>query len=372
MTATNAYVLVLPRSRQRPPDSETSNQLAAAGILQSDSGTVETISTEPGTQRVNGAYVGRYAWKLAAELKQLPALGSAIPVHGTRDPDAEGYYAVERAQASAVQAAAADWLQRYDLSLTREGTRANSRRAVRTRPQTADNPFSTTTSAELGIPATATEVEWLDEETGQTASPSLVTTRSAELGDLSVYDALDAPYTDPTLVYDVAYADEGDVDPRVWDERDVGSKHDADGHLQWQKVFATNHNFAGERVLDNGLFRLRFGSSAGLSAERWDEGTGSWDTQSLGTSDWAATSLDIRDIGFARIDARVRFEDTTSSSTYALDVSLKRGWTDPLWLEPQNAGTTPTGLQDLLSPIASDQTNEALANQGLVDRAEVV
>lgn len=372
MTVANIYVLPVPRARQRRPREQTQNNLSAQGVLDSPSGTVSTISTEPGTQTVRGYYVGKLTWKLAAELKQLPALGGPLPVYGTRDPDAQGYYAIESVETNAVEAPVADWLQEYTMSITRESSRANSFRAVRTsRPLAqADFPAGNTETGELAIPAAATAVQWLDEETGQTSDPSLVATRNAERGDVDVYDAWAAPYQGPTLIFDLPYAEEGDVDPRVWDERGVGAKLDADGNLQWQKVFSPAHDYGGEAILDNGLFRLRFDpGGAGLSAERWDDGAGAWSSESLGTSGWTLSSVYVRHIGLERVDARVTFEDTTA--TYPLMVSVKRGWADPLWMEIDGEGGTPTGLVDLLSPIASDQLYDPVGEQGLVDREEV-
>ncbi|WP_277540234.1 hypothetical protein [Haloarcula laminariae] len=375
MTVANVYVLPVPRARQRRPREQTKNNLSAQGVLDSASGTVSTISTEPGTQTVKGYYVGKLAWKLAAELKQLPALGSPLPVYGTRDPDAQGYYAIESVQTNAAEAPVADWLQEYTISLTRGGGRSSNYRAVRTGDiYQADHPFGNETTGELAVPAPATDVQWLDEETGETATASLVTTRSAERDGIKVYDAWAAPFQGPTLVYDLPYREEGEVDPRVWDERGVGSKTDADGTLQWQKVFSPAHDYAGERILDNGLYRLRFApDGAGLSAERWDDGASSWTDQSLGASDWELSAVDVRRIGVERVDARVTFEDPTQSPTasYPLSLSAKRGWTDPLWAELDGEGAVPSGLVDLLSPIASEQIYDAVGEQGLVDREDV-
>jgi len=365
MTTSRIYVLPLPLVGQRQPDSNTRNDLEAAGVLGSDTGAVETIATQPRTQTVSGYYRGQLAWKLAAELQELASLESPVSIYGTREADAAGYFAIEKARSRPVEAPVADWLQQYTLTLTREGTRADNRRAIRTTVSQVDHPFGSSLTAEVGAPADATGVEWLDEESEKTTDPTLVATRSAELGDIEVYDARAAPYDNPTLVYDIPYADEGPVDVRVWDERSVGSKTDSDGVLQWAKVFSTGHDYAGEAILDNGLVRLRF-ADAGLSAERWDDGTGTWTSQSLGTSDWSLRDVDIRHIGVARADARVRFTD--GSTVFPLDVSLKRGWTDPLWSEIDGQGGTPTGLVDLLDPIADAQTFSPGATQGLVDR----
>ncbi|GGO01861.1 hypothetical protein [Haloarcula pellucida] len=369
MTAPQAYVLPLPRVGQRPPSDTTQKNLSALGVLGSDSGAVEPISTEPGTQEIRGYYRGRYAWKLARELKELASVDGAIPIYGARDSDADGYYAIDRVEADAVEAQAADWLQQYTLAITREGSRANKRRAVRTNRGQVDHPFGNATTAEVGVPAAATQVQWLDRETGDTSTPSLVATRSAELGDVEIYDLQAAPYANATLTYDLDYASMGDVDVRVWDYRGVGSRTDSDGVVAAAKVFSTAHEYAGERVISNGLVRLRVDQSPALSVERWDDANSTWTTQSLGTSSWSVTDIDIRHIGMARADARVVFSD--GSSEYPLDVSVKRGWTDPLWMEVDGEGGTKPGVKDLLDPAASGQIYDPGADQGLVAR-EVV
>jgi len=376
MTATNIYVLPVPRARQRRPRDQTENNVSAQGLLGSSSGAVSTISTKPGTQTVSGYYVGKLAWKLAAELKELAKLGGSVPVYGTREPDASGYYAIDSVEVNAVEAPVADWLQEYTMSITREDTRESAYRSVASANPVAQvpHPFGNSTTAELGIPAVATEVQWYNPETGETADPTLVATRSAERGDIDIYDAWAAPYQSPTLLYSLPYAEEGEVDPRVWDERGVGSKYDDAGDLAFEKCFSTSHSYAGDLLIDNGLFRLRFGASGGdLSAERWDDGAGEWTSQSLGASDWELSAVDIRRIGVERVDARVTFADPTQSPTlsYPLTLSVKRGWTDPQWSEIDGEGGTPTGLVDLLSPVASEQIYDAVGEQGLVDREEV-
>jgi hypothetical protein len=370
------YVLVIPEGARTNSGARNSANVSVNAILNQSGGEAQPISSDPTEQSISGIYAGEYAEKMATELQELGLNQAAdgVPLAGRQgETPLDGYYAIESANVDP-RSPQSDSLWGFDLTVAEQGRRESDFRAVRTTspiPQ-VDNPFGSGSTAEVGIPAGATDVTWVDEETTQTAEPSLITTRAAERGDVDIYDARAAPFDSPTLIYDLPYLDEGEVDPRVWDERGVGSKLDGDGILQWAKVFSPSHEYGGERIIDNGLVRLRFDpGGSGLAAERW---SGSWTDESLGASDWTLSSVDIRRIGFERVEARVGFADTTQSptATYDLDVSVKRGWADPLWIRPPGAAAIPTGLSDLLDPIADTQTYDAVATQGLIDRAEVV
>ncbi|GGO03462.1 hypothetical protein [Haloarcula pellucida] len=371
MTDRELYVISVPTSVQTNAKRRGQQKTAVQGLLNSDSGSVQPIATKPGEKDIRFEYRGQYAEKIVSELKELASSSTIedVPFAAVSESTpSDGYYTVQSASANRNDPRT-NKLQVFDGVLVEAGTRANKRRAVRLIKSQEDHPFGNATTAEVAAPATATQVQWLDRETESTSDPSLVTTRSAELGDVEIYDLQNAPYADATLVYDIPYADEGPVDVRVWDERGVGSRTDSDDVLQWQKVFSTAHEYAGERVISNGLVRLRVDQSPALSVERWDDANSTWTTQSLGTSSWSVTDLDVRHIGMARADARVVFSD--GSSEYPLDVSIKRGWTDPLWMEIDGEGGTPAGLVDLLDPAASGQIYDPGADQGLVAR-EVV
>jgi len=85
--------------------------------------------------------------------------------------------------------------------------------------------------------------------------------------------------------------------------------------------------------------------------------------------DWSITR-----IGPARVDARTRFRDPSQSPTsyFELDAVLHRGWLWPHWVVPENeTPPTPSGLVDLLAPIAAESDYTTEASQGLVAREEV-
>ncbi|MBX0325798.1 hypothetical protein EGH21_22530 [Halomicroarcula sp. F13] len=371
MTDRELYVIRAPTSVQTNAKRRGRQKTAAQGLLNSDTGSVQAIATEPGEKDIRFEYRGQYAEKIVSELKELASSSTIdeVPYAAVSESTpSDGYYTVQSASANRNDPRT-DKLQVFDGVLVEAGTRANKRRVVRLNKNQADHPFGNETTAEVAVPATATQVQWLDRETESTSDPSLVTTRSAELGDVEIYDLQAAPYANATLVYDIPYADEGPVDVRVWDERGVGSRTDADGVLQFQKVFSTAHEYSGERVISNGLVRLRVDQSPALSVERWDDGAGEWTSQSLGSSSWSVSDIDIRHIGMARADARVVFAD--GSSEYPLDVSIKRGWTDPLWMEIDGEGGTEPRVADLLDPAASEQLYDPGADLGLVNRAVV-
>lgn len=367
------YVLAVPEGVRTNSGARNQQNVSVQAILDQSGGEAKAISSDPTEQALSGVYAGQYAEKMATEIQEL-GLNQAVdgvPLAGKQGATPlDAYYAIETANVDP-RSPQSDKLWGFDLTLREQDRRENVYRAVRTGDiYQTDHPFGNTETGELAIPAPATDVQWLNEETGQTADPSLVATRSAERDDVDIYDAWAAEYDSPTLVYDLPYAQAGETDPRVWDERGVGDKLDSDGNLQWQKVFSPAHDYGGGAIIDNGLFRLRFDGS--FSAERWDDGAGSWTNQSLGGSDWTLSAVDIRRIGLERVDARVTFADPTQSPTvtYRLDVSVKRGWTDPLW-DRVSTGPVPTGLRDLLDPLASSQLYDPVGEQGLVGREEV-
>ena len=86
-----------------------------------------------------------------------------------------------------------------------------------------------------------------------------------------------------------------------------------------------------------------------------------------------ARDVDVRGIGLSSITAVVEFRDSTASPTeyYKLSMDLKRGWESPLWSEIDGEGGTPTGLADLLEPVASESAFDPGEDQGLRKRSEL-
>lgn len=376
MTDRKLYVCAISSDAQTRGKAKAQQRTTQLGVLKSDTGVVEAIATEPGEQRLTLEYRGKYAEKLSSELDELAnasAIGELPYFARTTSTPADGYYSVT-SSSSGRSDPRADQLTTFEGTLSRIGTRASHRRAIETTLSQEDHPFGNDQTAHVGVPATASQVQWYDADTRTTSDPTLVATRNAELGDVEIYDAQAPTIDDPTLIYAIDYSDEGPTDIRVWDERGVGSKLDAGGVLQWQKVFIASHDFAGEAIVDNGLVRLRFDESTpALTVERWDDAASSWSSQALGTSDWEFRDLDLREVGLASVHARVEFRNPATSPTeyYSLDCWLARGAVDPLWGEIDGEGGTPTGLVDLLDPVANASINEPGETKTLVDRGDL-
>jgi hypothetical protein len=371
------YVLAIPDPSQGRQQAQAQRRLAALGQLNSSSGSVRGISTDPGDQAIEGMYRGDYAEKMATELRELAnndALG-AIPFTGasTTTPR-DSYYHVESADVGPVEPQEPR-IQEFRLTLKDSGSRKGRFRSVATSLSQIDMPWGNSLTAYVALPIEAARVRWYDPETGNTESATVQATHNAELGDVDVYDARASSYTDPTLIADLPYDAEGPVDPRVWDTRGNANKLDGNGVLQWQKVFDPAHVPIGDLVIDNGLVRLMFDESANtLTAERWDDAAGQWTSQSLGSSDWEVVDLDLRRIGLERVDGRVEFRDPTQPPTsyYTVGLSLKRGYEDAQWRKLSSVSSAiPSGLDTLLDPVADASVYDAGGDQGLLDRSEV-
>lgn len=367
------YVLTLPEGSRSEAGSRQRQNLSVQGILGQGSGVTNSLSSAPGEQQLSGVYAGEYAEKMAAELSELGQSQSikGVPLVGRQsETPLDAYYSVETANVNP-RSAQSRSVWGYTLKLREQGTRGTHRREVTTKQRELSHPFGTATDAPVGVPAAATEVRWLDPPTDATTTATPTTTRTAELADVALYDTQQAPYSDASLVYDIPYADEGPVDVRVWDTRGLGSKLDGDGVLQWQKVFSAAHEYpysvGAEAIIDNGRVRLRADptSDPGVAVETWDTGTSSWTTQALGTGDgagdWTLVDIDLAErsdqrLGAARVDAWTRWRNTNTGDEARLDVTVHRGWdTIQVARVPDSDSPVPTGLESLLSPVASDR-----------------
>lgn len=390
----NLYVTTLSSDRQEPDSNqqETLRNLASQGLLGQDESALESISTDPGTVSLRGQIIGRYAELIAAELKELAdSSGYAIvPVNVPGEKTAaDGYYSVEDMSIGAVHESLA-LAQEYDGSLSKAGTRRSHYRAVETTPRQADHPWGTDTTAEIGIPATASDVQWVNPSTNASEPASSTATRNAEHGDVDVYQVTDASFYSvgdkpgPVLVYDVGYDAIGPIDVRVWDRRGYASRDDDDGIPRWAKVFVSTHDYGDDAaVIENGLLRLTFDTSAdpGFAVETWDDANTTWTATSLDTSgngaDWQLLAIDIghrqeQTLAPDRVDALTRWTNTADGSTYALDMTLHRGQDAVQFARlPDADSPVPSGLETLLSPIASTSILHSQSTQTLRPRSEV-
>lgn len=376
MSNRELYSLVIPENAQTLTRSEIERNIAKHGLLDSANTSVESVSLEPGQQVLRGQYRGRYARLMAAEVEELfDASGfSAVPFY---DPDRaspeDSYYALENVDIEALDPNL-DEIREFDGVLTKKGTREGKRRSVATTVKQHDNQdFGNDQTAYIGVPGEATAVEWLNAETQATESVSVVETRECEHGSVEIVDAQASSYTSPSLVYDLAYEREGKVDVVVWDDHGR-EKLDEDGINTWQWCFSASHEFAGTPRIENGLVRVSLDTAGGLEVEAWDDAASEWSSVSLGSSSWEFDGWDITRITPVRVDAQCRFIDPSQNPTasYSLDMSLKRGWEWPQWIVPPGEEPpTPSGLIDLLDPVADESDYSPQGEQGLVDRTAV-
>lgn len=367
------------RRPQRGSEQKTQTQLSKLGLLEGQS-SVATISGQPGEVSLRAQYRGLYADRLALELSELletEALQNLTFAPTSGDTELDGYYAIEESNAGRLRPQESSLVE-VEATLIREGTRGSHRRAVETNVVQPDpgNTFGNDTTALIGVPAAATRVQWVDDvPASQTETPTVTSTVNAQHGDVDLVDARAPAFSNPVLVYDLPYDTQGDIDVGVWDTYGEDSITDSDDVVQWGRVFDPGHDPRqnDELVIENGLLRLWFDDAANqLTAEEWNDGTSSWDNVSLGTSDWELLETDIRRIYGTRVEARVTFRDSTDTSTeYGIDLVLPRGYENGLWLAPDGGSLPPTGLQDLLDPIADGQVYDAQPTFGLAERSDL-
>ncbi|MFC6765440.1 hypothetical protein [Natrinema soli] len=380
------YTLIVASASQSELGNRQRQQLAQSGILNQDGGVAEQLSSNPADQTLDGVYRGRYAEKMATEIEELSSASGfeAVPLAGVDGATpADGYYVVEEEDIGPAEAQTGK-AQRYELSLSKKGTRNDNWRALETTPGQLDrDAWGADLTAHVGVPSAASKVQWFNADGDGTRVPaSLVETRSAELGDIDIYDLEDAPWyapppfkeEPPTLLYEIPYTAEENVDVRVYDTLGQASKKDGNGDLQWQKLFSTQHDFDHELVIDTGLLRLRLDEAAGtIEAETWDSGTGAWTTVGLEADQPSTVTLfdiDLETVAMARVRAQLTFD--IGGTLFALNAIVARGAEDVLFGLPENeTGPVDADLENWLSPIASTSIVDPQAEKTLTARKEV-
>jgi len=268
------YALVIPEGARTRAAAQTRQSQAAQALLGQDTGSVESIGSEPGEQTLRVEFADELAEARAQELQELAdGLSQPIPFHAVGERSREDRYVVVSAtDIGPVDPRSRQYQRASSVRLSTAGTIASHWRRVRTAPTQVDHPFGNDQTAPVGVPAAATKVRWYDAETGATAVPTVTATRTSRLGDVDIVDALAAPYDRPELIFELDYSEEGKADPRVFDTRGEADIVDGDGALQWAKVFAPSHRATGDLVLTNGLLRLTVDEAAD-QASRPNAGT---------------------------------------------------------------------------------------------------
>lgn len=403
------YVAPLPARPQfqNSIDQDKRQRVRGNAILDADSGAAEPTGTDPSRGNLRGNYDGKYADLLAAELEELSQSSgySALPYYDDQsDVELGGYYTIEDVSVGRKTPVSA-LSQELTGRLTRQGTRGDHYRAVRVKPREVTHPFGSDTTARVAIPSAAREPHWVNEVTDQAqlATPAK-TGILAELGKLDQFQLGDSPYPEDetVLIYDIAHDAVGPVDVRVWDTRGFTSRNDANGIPQWQKVFASPHEFTGACVLSTGRIRVELdpSTSPGVAVSAFSEtggdvlgsdrayGSGAYgggiytgpesgyDPVSLGDSDWTLQDFDLghrpdQVVAPTRVDALTRWEGP-NGTRYDLDLSLRRGEDVLLAARPPDVSTAiPSGLEDLLAPVADTSVVHPQAIQTIRPRGDV-
>jgi len=402
MTDRLLYNLAIPDQTFLSQSQQQVRQLLAQGTLAAGPGAVEDISGDPQTQTLAGRVVGRHAELTAEEFEELFDNDSirAVPYfeRGPQTSREDRYVALEDVTVNPAHPTDTR-VQSFDGNLRTRGTRRSHWRTVETAVTTESNPFGSASTEEIAIPALAdvtAPVRWYNRDDGSLDDATVQATRAGEHDDLVVYDATEPSFGSPTLVYSVAYRHEWPVDCRVWDDygRDKYDQETADDGdtvgsatvgsatvgtgvdteaVQWQRVYASKHDYRGRPVLENDILRLIPDEDAGtLRVWEWNDADEHYDRVQLGTSSWRLLDWNTRRIGVERIDGQAEFEDQSNpGSTHNLNFSLKRGCQTVCWYNPANEGAVPSGLTGRLSPIANTSEQDPGAVADLIEGSEV-
>ena len=381
------YTLSVPADAQLETGRQVRRRTASVSPLGDGTAVGQSIAPEPGSLRLVGSYRGRLAGVMAREYEELhdaDGFGEVPLAADDESTDRDGYYVLQEADTAPAAPQSEGVLHTFSSRLELSGTRKSHLRSVEITVDAVANPLGTTEEAAVGVPAAATDAltRWYDESANTLTDATPTETVATEFGDVNLYDVASAPSsTSAALVYDLPYAEQGRTDCRVWDDRDQGlaAKTDADGVVQWARVFVTSHEYQGRPVLSNGRLRVLCDedptAQPGLQAERWDADAGQWASVALapeGNPDgWALVDADLTRIGPAAVEAQLLFRAADGTQA-PLNARLSRGAGVLLFETPPNApAATPVSLQDLVSPIASERLQTAGESLGLRAREDV-
>jgi hypothetical protein len=374
MTDKRLYTQPFQEVVQATENTAQSVRLLKEGILSSGPAQVENIGPDAPTRTLTAQFSGQYARLTALEYEELANASSidVVPFYqvGGGDDPTDRYVAIQSADRNAGHPAT-NKVQRVDLEISPIGSKRSHKRAVRTSPTDVDTPFASAGAAEVVINAAFRNPFWWEPVAGTLESATIQRFEDGQEDDLAVLDATEPSFADPVLVYDIPYRFEYAGDVAVWDGR-TATKTDADGNVQWQRVFSTTHDWVNDAVIETKQLRLRFEEGAEIEASLWNESNGAYETTSLGTSDWRLDAFNITRNGLERVDGYVRLFDTTNTSNkYTLNFSAKRGYDTILFSTRPDEGSVPQGVIDRLDPIAHESATDPRGDQDLVTREEV-
>lgn len=400
MTDRRIYTATVPSGafQNRRGTSDVGRQLSKLSTL-GGSGQVAATGGTPEELPVDGQFRGRFAEVAGREMQELLAAPDieTVPFYaiGTDSP-ADGYYVAESAGSGRVEPQTGGVVE-FQGRLIREGTRNTHWLGLATGAYQPipGNPFGSSTSALVGIPAAAEHVRAVDSVPAPTsrAVPSPVDTVEGEFGAVDLYDTDDLTF-DPIYYYTLPYDLMGNVDAAVFDDygttlEDLASTSGAtvgsatvgsatvgareEPPFVHGQVFNPAHEFRGTAYIENGIFRLEVDDSTGhLRAERWNADWEEWRLVSLPSRSWEPEDLDVIELGRAAVRGQLEFVDADTGDAYALNFALHRGFDAIQWWQPDGESSAPpTGLEELLAPTAHDSDVDTQAHTRLVEREGV-
>jgi hypothetical protein len=381
------HYVPVPEGQQNSREAQQlQQQLAAAGLLDTDRSDVQRTASDPPDETIEAEFRyplvpddgSRRGEMLATELREL-ATSEKGPVvlfrRDTTEMPESGYYNLDRA--SADPASPADrraWTARAEL--TRAGTRKSHWRAVATTVRDVTHPFGTASTKRIGLPTDAIRTRWLHPTDHDIERATTATTTATAFGDVARYDLGNATVgsSEPTLIYDLPYGSDI-VGPRVYDTRGNANKTDGDDIRQWQAVHQTQHDIEGDIVFSSGKIRWQISqpdtSETGTdTVEEWS--SGSWSQTSLTSSDYKPYDVDVVENTLQRVRAQITFIDTNSLSSqrfYTLELAMELGDSNLHMFRPESQGTSvPSSLDSRYDAVAAPTEKDVATTRTLVSR----
>ena len=357
----------LETTAETPLDAEGSNR-----SLASPAGTVDFTITFSGPRKSRRAYA-------IDQLLNAPNI-APFAVTGLASAGVDGYYNASSTTRDSELSQQDDDRHDYEevaVTLEHVGTHNSHFRALATKTVQVDHEFGNDLDAYVALPGAARKTRWFDSESGVYEPTAAIDSRESDFGTVEIFDvdagrdALDVD--DPTLLYELDYAEEPDASIRVYDTLGHAEKYDKSGIRKWVGVTSTRHDVEDALVIDTGALRVRFDETAGaIEAEQWDADAGEWDPVELDDSiDWSLVDIDVTAIGSQRVTAQVEFVHP-DEGLFDLDMAAALGNDVATWSIPENeTGPVPDGIEDWLGPIASERLVDAQPTKGLVSRSEV-
>lgn len=371
------YVTPLPDSQAISADEGVRAQIQQSGLLQAGGTATEKIAQDNIDLVVSGQFRkgARFSRKLADELSSigesdysgLPLFRAGVGGGGKN----AGYYEVESVDVSPPQPVTEEVFE-YEVSFTFTDTKENVWTSVETTIEDVETGLATGSNSLIGLPASAGKVRWFSEASGK-ENATASSTVSAEFGDVDLYDPQDTSVTNPILLYELDYSETGNVDVRVYDDRNLSKYYSVGGEefSQWTHAYHTSYEYEGAPVVDNGLLRVRFDESNGVvEAYEWNNSTSTWDTITVNMGDYQLVDADFESI--SPVDTRVFTEwyDTVDDRLEQALLSFQRGLSGAIARYPD--GTTQTsGLESVLSPFVVDYSTDVKPSRALKARGEV-